>query len=58
LHWDRGDLVSYYSYTGYLLSSIFYELFNIQKDSFNGCDQVLVDNNNNNNNNNNNTKFI
>ena len=35
--------MSYYSYTGYLLSSIFYELLNIQKDSFNGCNQVLVD---------------
>ena len=43
LRWDRGDLVSYYSYTGYLLSSIFYEFLNIQKDSFNGCNQVLVD---------------
>ena len=42
MRWDRGDLVSYYSYTGYLLSSIFYELLNIQKDSFNGCNQVLA----------------
>ena len=45
LRWDRGDIVSYYSYTRYLLSSIFYELLNIQKDSFNGCNQVQVDDN-------------